>query len=926
MRTYKVLAVLLGMMSFLMLGSNCFAQQAITSATVSGRVEDPSGALVVRAGVELVNIETGQKWASQTDAHGEFRALNVPAGSYQLKVSATGFSTVTSSVTLTIGQALYIPLTLPVTRGSEIIEVNSQPPTVELVRTQVAETVTPKEVDRLPLNGRNYLDLALLVPSASRTNTGASQRFAETSAVPGTGISIAGQRNLNNGFVVDGLSANDDAADLAGTFYSQEVIREFQVVTSGGIAEFGRASAGTVNIVTHSGTNGLHGDAYGFLRNQRLDATNPLATHKDPLTQAQYGATVGGPIVKDRTFFFGNFEQMRQHAAGIITIAPASVTAINSRLSAVGYGGPQIATGEYPSSLNSSNFFVRLDHRLNDNNQLSARYSLYDVTALNARNVGGLNATSRAAHLEDRDQNVAISETSTLSPRMLNELRFQFTRSNLSAPVADVVGPAVNISGVASFGTATSSPTARVSDMFETVDSISLERGKHSFKAGADLLYERVNITFPGALQGVYTFSSLTNFQAGKYATYQQAFGAADQAQSNPNVGAFLQDAWRVKHNLTLNLGVRYDVQLLADAVNPGLANIAPRIGIAWAPGGGNKTVVRASYGMYYDRIPLRALSNALQRDGIKYKVAVIPFGTVGAPVFPNVLPAFPAKLLTSITSINPNIDNSYSQQTSLQVERELSRDLTLAVGYSHLRGAHLIMSHNVNVPTSTTAPNLGRPDSRFANNGQFDSLGDSYYDGMTASLNRRMSDWGNFRLSYNLSKSIDTSGNFFFSAPQDNFDIAAERGLSDNDQRHRVSLSGTLEKPKSWDAGWARFTNGFRFAYMFAYTSALPFNIQTGTDRNGDTTVNDRPVGVGRNTGRGFNFTSLDLRLSRTFKFGERFGLETLAEGFNVLNRRNNQLPNNIFGAGTVARAGFGSPTAAGDPRQVQLGLKLSF
>ena len=155
---------------------------------------------------------------------------------------------------------------------------------IELNRTQVAETIVPTEIDELPLNGRNYLDLALLLPAVSKTNTGNNERFAETSAVPGTGISVAGQRNLNNGFVVDGLSANDDAADLAGTFYSQEVIREFQVITAGGIAEFGRASGGVVNIITQSGTNAWHGKLYGFFRNHRFDARHPFATEKSPLT------------------------------------------------------------------------------------------------------------------------------------------------------------------------------------------------------------------------------------------------------------------------------------------------------------------------------------------------------------------------------------------------------------------------------------------------------------------------------------------------------------------------------------------------------------------------------------------------------------------------------------------------------------------
>src|SRR4051812_5769034 len=339
------------------LGS-CFqialAQQTVTSATLSGRVEDASSAGVAGATVKVTNLETNQSQTVLSDDEGRFRFSYLPVGPYQLEAEHQGFAPLTQKVTLSVGQALDIPLKLSVATVTGSVNITAGVPVIEATRTQVAETILPSDVDTLPLNGRNYLDLALLVPAVSRTNTGSPQRFAETSAVQGTGISVAGQRNLNNSFVVDGVSANDDAADLAGTFYSQEVIREFQVVTSGGIAEFGRASAGVVNIITQSGTNDWRGRLYGFLRNQRFDARNPVATRKDQLTQAQYGATAGGALRRDRTFLFSNFEQTRQHAAGFVTIAPANVSAINSLL------GTALTTGEVPITLKSSNYFARI--------------------------------------------------------------------------------------------------------------------------------------------------------------------------------------------------------------------------------------------------------------------------------------------------------------------------------------------------------------------------------------------------------------------------------------------------------------------------------------------------------------------------------------------------------------------------------------
>ena len=912
------------------------AQQGITSAALSSTVVDADGAVVSGVTITITNTQTNRSRAATSDMEGRCRFSYLPVGTYELKVERAGFTTLTKRLTLTVGQALDVPLTLSVAGVTEIIQItDTDVPVVETSRTQVAETIVPREIDGLPLNGRNYLDLAALTPGVTRANPVANQRFPETSAVPGTGLSITGQRFINNGFVVDGLSSNDDAADLAGTFYSQEVIREFEVITSGGIAEFGRASGGIVNIITQSGTNNYRGRVYGFLRNQRLDARNTLSPSKDPLTQAQYGASFGGPFVADRTFFFSNFEQTRLNNAAVITISPANVAAVNTRLDQIGYKGPRISTGVVPTGFDTTNFLFRLDHRLSEKTQLTARYNLYDITSLNARNVGGLNTVSRGTALSDRDQTIAASLVSALSNKTLNEARFQYTRSRLGAPVNDSTGPALNISGAANLGTATFSPTARDLDTYEVVDNISTQRGAHSLKVGANFLLDRVNITFPGALQGIYTFSSLANFQAGRYATFQQAFGAPDQFQLNPNVGVFAQDEWKPRHDLTLNVGLRYDAQFLPDPIRTDANNLAPRLGVAYSPdflGHDHKTVIRASYGIFFDRLPLRATSNALQRDGSKYRVAVLSFGQAGAPTFPNVLTAFPSNLLISITTIDPNIRSAYSQQANLQVERELSGAMSLLVGYLHVRGEHIILSRNVNVPrfaASAGVFNLGRSDSRFGNVSRFESSGDSYYDGMVVSFKRRFSRWAQSRVAYTLSKAIDDVGNAFFFSPQDNFNLRDERGLADNDQRHHLAVSGSFEAPNA-DVGepvLRRALTGFQLSYIFQYGSRLPFNVVTGTDRNNDTNVNDRPEGVGRNTGRGFDFASLDLRLSRRVSFGEHVNLEAIVEGFNVLNRANLQLPNNTFNpANPATLVTFGRPTAADNPRQVQFGLRLNF
>jgi hypothetical protein len=325
--------------------------------------------------------------------------------------------------------------------------------------------------------------------------------------------------------------------------------------------------------------------------------------------------------------------------------------------------------------------------------------------------------------------------------------------------------------------------------------------------------------------------------------------------------------------------------------------------------------VVRASYGLYYDRVPLRATSNALQRDGSKYRVALLTFGQSGAPVFPERLQEFPTGQFVNITTIDPSIQNSYSHQASFEVERQIGRATTISAGYQWVRGLHLILSRNANVPTSSTAVNLGRPDSRYGNVSRYEGGGDSYYNGLLVSLRSRVSRVAELQVAYTLSKAIDNVGSSFFSSPQDSRNVRDDRGLSDNDQRQRLTVAGVFD--------W----RGWQLSPMLRYTSALPYNVQVNFDRNGDTNLNDRPFGVGRNTGRGFDYVSLDVRLSRSFSLHERVRLQVLTEAFNTLNRTNRAAPNNVIGSGTgVPLASFGRETGAFDPRQVQVGLRLSF
>ena len=583
-------------------------------------------------------------------------------------------------------------------RRSKRWQVSSEAAVIETARTQIAGTIGQIEVNSLPLNGRSFLDLALLIPGVSPTNTASTQLFPETSAVPGQGVSINSQRNFSNSFVVDGLSSNDDAAGLAGTFYGLDSVQEFQVVTSGGQAEFGRAMGGYVSMVTKSGSNALHGNVYGFFRNQNLSAANALSGSKLPLTQSQYGASLGGPIIKSRTFYFANFEQRLLNQDGLITVSQPNVGAINTQLAAINYPGELIATGLYPSPVHNTNFLARVDHRFTENDQFNVRYSLYDVNGANSRFTGGLTTASGGAALNNRDHTIALSNIFTLSPRTVNETRGQFTNSNLEAPANDAVGPAVNISGVASFGTASGSPTGRLNRLYEIVDNLSHQAGAHAIRVGADYLHNDLTITYPRSIRGSYSFSSLPNFQNGTYSTFTQTFGNPVIPQTNSNIG------FTRRMSGTSNRDSRQRGCALRLAVPGNHRNrqrqcfAALRICVVsvFVP----ETLVRGSFGLFYDRVPLRALANALlsshnstNLDTIQQQSISLAFGQTGAPVFPNIATDVPSNVLISFTTMNPNMQNAYSEQASLEVQQQIGQRGTFSVNYQHVRGAHLIIS-----------------------------------------------------------------------------------------------------------------------------------------------------------------------------------------------------------------------------------------
>jgi len=930
------------------------AQETINYSSLGGRVTDAQAAIVPGAMVTARQTETNVASETTTDSQGRFRFPYLKVGPYELKVHLDGFADSVRTVRLTVGGAFDVPISLNVAGMDTAVTVTADATVLEAARSQIVGTVPQTEIQRLPMNGRHFLDLALLIPGVSPTNVGSTQLFSETSAVQGPGISIASQRNLSNNFIVDGLSANDDAAGLSGIPYGVDAVEQFQVVTSGGQAELGRALGGYINVITKSGTNSLLGTIYDFIRDDNFNARNALSGQKLPMDQQQYGGSIGGPLVRDRTFYFSNFERRLLDQSGLVTIRDDNVPVINARLAAVDYPGSPVRTGVYANPLHSANFLGKIDHQVTGSDQFSVRYSFYHVTSDNSRGAGALNAPSASGGLDNIDHSVAFGNTWTLSSRTVNETRAQVAYGDLNAPPTDPIGPAVSIAGVASFGTLSGSPTLRKNTMYQIVDNLSHQAGPHSLRGGVDFVFNDDIITYPRSVRGSYSFSSLANFLTGVYSGFTQTFGKPVVSQTNPNLGMYVQDEWRMGTQLTLNVGLRYDLQFL-ESINTDTNNISPRAGFAWSPSGSRNLLVRGNAGLFFDRVPLRPVANVILAAGNTTDLdklhqpsvsGIIPT-QAGAPVFPAMLSE---RLLTTtlvdFTTMDKNLQNAHSKQASIEVERSLGQGGTVSIGYQYLGGENLLMSVNRNLATCVAAgTNNGcRPVSSYRNNSQYSSVAQSTYRGVYASLVQRPISWASLRVTYTLSKSMNDVGEAFFSSPIDPTNVRRDWSRSDDDQRHRLVINGSVNTPMSpARTVWERMSHGFQISGMLQYYSSLPFNVLSGVANlqgtasrplaNGAVTSPNLDVRavefISRNAGEGSDFFGVNVRVSRVFRVAGGVKFEGLAEAFNVTNRVNPITRNNTFGPGAYPEnplASFNQITAVGDPRSIQLGARLTF
>jgi hypothetical protein len=979
-------------------------QARLTGADLTGVVRDESGAILPGTTVTAVNLSTNVTRTTVADQRGRYVVAALPPGRYRITAELKGFATETrDGLTLVLGQSAESDFTLKVAGQTETISVVAEVPLVDPAHTGVSSVINQEQIEALPINGRNFISFSIITPGVT------TDRTPQQGASATSGLSFGGQRARSNNVMVDGYDNNDRVVGAVRAVFSQEAVREFQVLTNSYSAEFGNASGGIVNIVTKSGTNNLSGNAFVFFRDESLNAKdhfekvdvfgNDIERDKAPYSQLQWGGTLGGPLKRDRTFFFGSFEKLDVEANNFVTINSAAATILNAN-------GFPVELGNVPYDLRFTQTMGKIDHQWAADHSLTVRGHYSDVTNENIEPFGGIVARSRGAVQLRTDWSVAASQIDILSSRWVNESRIYFARLDqevnsldprCGGPCDDNVegGPTLEISGIASVGRQRFTPNPRKGDALQVADTISYSGGNHGLKAGIEYNLGTTASdggSLPLHFGGRYIFSPLpavpalgipapiTALQAlalGLPAAYVQGYGDPVATPSYHAISTFVQDDWRMS-NVTLKLGLRYQKQFwpgtqysvpapggtrLSYTFPDDNNNIAPRIGVAWDPSGDQRTSIHGAYGLFYDNhiTALNGVTDIVDGGaGVRTLVQQFPasLGAWRAPGQRLPEPATPFPSL--IINIDPNLKTPYAQHVSGGVDRAIGENLSIAANAVWFRGHNQVGTVDYNPIVLSLGParrpnDIGGVPGTSASVLQYTSYGDTWYRGMTVSINKRFSHNYQFLASYTLSKAEDNSTDFQSAfIPESNgagrdpsntdglplgFDPDREKGPANHDQRHRLVLSGLY-----------RFPGDIQVSSIVTAASGRPFTPLAGFDWNGDGNGGafppDRarrtpgPTGtqptdsVGRNSETMDKQIVVDLRVSKKIRLRDA-SVEGIFEVFNLFDRANFSEINNIFGAGAFpnqpmtdaqGRVTYGNYEQALPPLQIQLAVKLSF
>ena len=952
--------------ALLLWAADSAAQASRVGATVEGIVRDTSGAVIPNSKVTVHNPLTNQSRNVTTDEQGFFRAEQLSVGTYEVRVEQTGFAPYRrAGVGASLGQTVQLDIMLAPASESEKVTVSAQPSAIDTSQTSVVSSVDQERIEELPVRNRNYLDFVLLVPgvSSSPISSGASG----STPLTGSGFTFGGLRSRSNNLSIDGLDNNDEYTGSSRTELSPEIVQEFQVVNNGLSAESGGASGGSINVITRSGTNAVHGDAFLFAQDGALNARDPFETEagKPSFRRFRAGFALGGPVVKDRTFYYVAVEQ--EHHRGQIgsDIDSTVASTINAFLATGAFAGlatRQITTAFSPTARAETEAAGKLDHQLTKNTALMLRYTFTNnKESGDAFNTNGLIDASARGSSFTSDNVLSGSTTTVLGSEAVSDLRFQSATRHAVLRTNEPFGPAIDIAGLVIFGRPYAGNSERRENHHQVGYTYSRTRGKHLWKVGGTVNRVRLRADVPDGFDGVYLFGSLRDFLAGNPNQFRQGFGNSNVDFPVTSFGGFVQDHWSLARQLTVDLGVRYDFERLPAGFNQDTNNVSPRIGLAWSPS--TKWVFRAGCGVFLDRYVLANLTRAIEKNGSQAFEQVAD-GNAAASLFATAqggpLAALASGIAPSLFRPDPRMATPYSQQASAGAEYLLAKNLTLRADYLIVHGVKLPRTLNVNllppvVLTLANASSLGVPNptpqqlgrevfspgrlnTQFRDIYQLQNSASSTYNSVSFTLNRRMSDELAFSASYTLSKTFDDASDFD-EQPQNPFNLRAENAVSRQHQQQRFVFNALWELPigdedekdgkSEENTGW--LTQAFshiEVAPILTLESGRPVNPFTGLDSNQGHAfpLSARPLGLSRNSLNTSALATMDFRVLKYFPFRGVRRLDVVAEFFNLFNSANVSQINPVFGSGLTPIPGFTQPIAGTGARQIQFSLDFEF
>lgn len=917
------------------------AQQAATSS-LTGRVVDTNGAVISGAKITATQKTTGLQRLATANNEGFYTITNLPPGDYEVMVEAQGFAISKSdTLVLAVGQALSLDVTLQVTLQASADSFSGAGEIVNKTTSVVDGVINRQTIENLPLNGRNFLELAFLIPGNSPTP------LFDPTKTNTVLISSAGQIGRGSSVTVDGADNNDDVVGGSLINISQDAIQEFQIATNRFSAELGRSGSSVINIITKSGGNEFHGSGSFFFRNdnlQALPATFDRSNPDPPFDREQFSVAAGGALIKNKLFGFGSYEYRNQD--GVILVGERDVATRT------------IKRNFADAPLNDLLGSGRIDWVQSDANRLNFRYSIERVDGTAASTLNRpIGTAAQRQTAKNNYQSFLTGWERVFSPRVVNSFNFSVTNFvNETLPVE--VSPQLTFPSIQA-GSSFRVPQGTKMNRLQFSDTLSMVKGAHTFHVGTDI--QRIDALFDlkvfqqGRVELVQDFADFDHNGDGKVDDNDLLFAVTLRSSTperplflpdadNNYYSFFVQDDWKVNPQLTLNMGLRYELDTDVKNINrvgelnpiilPFLSgkrerdknNFGPRFGFNWATKN-SKTSIHGGYGIYYDRITLEVQSLERGLDGRSLAIEVragnvffLDPNTGRFPPFaPNIQNPFTGFVLPGagaggINIIDNGLQNPMVQQMNLGFQQELSKNLVARVDYLHNFGTHFIIGRSIGTVFN---PVVGGPDTVV----NIEDSVQTKYDGLLVSLEKRFSDRYQFRASYTLSKAFNYANDDqipFNNGPVNPNNLRLEYGPTPNDQRHRFTLSGVANLP-----------GGVQIAPILTLASGVPMDIllpdgssriptlqrnaggrlfKTGADLNQFIQTVNAGGGVNGqllpfvNDNVRFNdsFNSFDLRLSKRFAFGERFRFEPIVEVFNLFNVVN------ILGVSTTNYSGF--------------------